>query len=274
MEPSVSVPIENAQRPAAVAAAEPALDPLAPLVQVPGVAGLSAEPDIPVGEGAHRRLAEQDRARRAQALHHRRIALRDPVGPGFGAPGGAHSGHIEEVLERVGNAVQRPEGTSRAQERVHGVRLGAGPLRGHGHEALEKGRNLLDTGQIDLRKAAARQFARADPVRQMSDGGEGDVLVPRRQGTRIRFAPPYRLLGTGGSEARQARIEAGRWRQVVGEGERAPIPRVLDLGRQVALHRGALRLRVAQAHQPLRRGDRFGFRTPSRFSPSFEPLRS
>src|SRR6185437_3820606 len=90
MLPSVSLPIENPTRPAAVAAPGPAL-----------------EPDVVERERAHAQLCHQHRACLIQPRHHRRVRSRDAVSKRLRAVGRGDAGRIEQVLHAKRNAVQR-----------------------------------------------------------------------------------------------------------------------------------------------------------------------
>ena len=99
---------------AATAAAEPLDEPPGVCSRVERVAGLAGR----VGRelGGHR-LAEDDRAGRAQALDHRGIVVGRAAGVQHGAVLGRHVGGVDDVLDADRQAVQRAGGVALARTR-------------------------------------------------------------------------------------------------------------------------------------------------------------
>ena len=221
------------------------------LVEIPGIAGPAAVPDVVIGESADRGLPEQHRARRAQLADDRRVGIGNPVAEGLGAPSGRDAFGVEEVLETIRNAVERAQIDARAHERVRGVRLRQGALAGHGGEALELRAERFDAGEVDLRQPAACQRAGGEPGGKLPDCREGDVLVIVRNGLRRGPPKPQRSLRRRHAKRRQPRIEAGRHRQGIQEAHFAPGERGGDLPLQIADHLAAFGRSVGDAHDAL-----------------------
>jgi hypothetical protein len=178
--PPVSLPIENATRPAAVAAPGPALEPDAPssgshgfMVWPPNQMSFSASAPrlslaISTAPAAFRRATTARRRRHAVAIE-------------FGAPGGGDAFRVEQVLHAVGNAVQRSAVAAGGDLAVGLARLRQRVLGRQRDHARRRGRRRRDARQVDAGQALGGQRARLDPARQLRDRGIGDVLVARRQ---------------------------------------------------------------------------------------------
>src|SRR5205823_10741142 len=90
----------------------------------------------PVGELVQVLLAENHRARLAQAAHHRRVAVRNPLPQDGRAGGGPYAGGEEDVLQTDGDAVQRPAAAPRRQLVRQAPRLVERLVAADGEEAV------------------------------------------------------------------------------------------------------------------------------------------
>ena len=77
IDPCVSVPIENATQPAAVADPGPGRRSARPFLRVPRIVGAAAEPAIALRQRAERELGDEHRAGVAQPLDDRGVVVED-----------------------------------------------------------------------------------------------------------------------------------------------------------------------------------------------------
>ena len=152
----------------------------------PRVHGLSAEPDVIEGECAQAELGNQHGAGIVQALHDDGVFLRNAVAEGLGAVGGGDAGGVEQVLAAPGDAVQWAAVMSGGDLGVGLLRLFEGEVAGQGDDATQLGIELLEAVEIDVCKPLRGEPAVLDPLRELGDWGERDVLVARGQRTRDR----------------------------------------------------------------------------------------
>lgn len=173
IEPAPSVPSASGARPAATAADAPARPARRPL-QVPriaGDAGQRAGGDALVAEFRRRGLADDDGARRLEARDRDRIGPRDVLGMDVRAVRRALAGDVDQVLDRDGHAMQRPE------RRTGGDRGLGRP--GRGHRLVAAGADIgvdrrlrpVDRVQHGLDIGHGRQRATADHRRRASRAG-------------------------------------------------------------------------------------------------------
>ena len=115
--------------------------------------------DADAGEGEFRHvgLGDDDGARRAQALHHRRIVLSRLalLGQHFGAGARHLAGDVEQILEGHDGAVEGPERNAGACARIGGIGRGLGLLAIDG----EAGARALAVRIIDARKRGLETLA-------------------------------------------------------------------------------------------------------------------
>ena len=161
-----------------------------------GVEGVGARAELG-GVG----LAEDDRARRLQALHHERVVVGHAVLEDLRALGRADALREREVLDRDRHAMERPERRT-ARER------GGGPprrlerlLRGDRAIRVQRRIHLLDPREDRARHLERRHPAAADQRRERGGGGEAELRVGHRHLSR-----PSTFTGPGpcGDRARRA----------------------------------------------------------------------
>jgi hypothetical protein len=151
------------------------------LLEIPRVLGASLKPEVALGQCAHRKLGNQDRARLIEPLDHSGVAGRDAILEGLGAPGGRDALGVEEVLHAVRDAVERAAILPGADLLIGGGRLFERQALGEGHEAQQLGPVLLHAGQVHLCQVGGRHRARADQRCDARDRPEGQLLEIRRR---------------------------------------------------------------------------------------------
>ena len=113
---SVSLPIANPTSPAAVAEAEPALDPRDPSSVFHGITGSPAIPDVAIGERTQADFSEQHGSGCGETADDLRIRFGHATGEGLGTPAGGDAGGVQNVLRAIGNAVQRAQPSACAEQ--------------------------------------------------------------------------------------------------------------------------------------------------------------
>ena len=131
-------------------------------------------------------LAEQDRARVAQALRDRTVPAGNVVPVDLRAAGRADSLCLEQVLQRDGDAVQRTADPAGREVLGRAPRVGARALRGHGDVRVDARVQPLDAPQVRLAELERRELARAERHRSACD----------RQSTQIEIAHPQSISPT------------------------------------------------------------------------------
>ena len=172
---------------------------------IPGIAGLAAIPDVAIGERADTGLAQQHRTGCRQAADDLGIRLRNAIGERLGTPAGGDAGGIQDVLGAVWDAVQRTEPGTRSEQVVRPPRLRERQRVRHRREAAQRRITPPDAVKIDLREPHRTELAAGDPCGQVTDRGEGDILVGH--GQRGSGARDVRRRLRRHGEAGQPRVE-------------------------------------------------------------------
>jgi hypothetical protein len=125
-----------------------------------------------MGEFPCCRFAEQDPASGAELLCHHGILCRDVIGQQLRLRRGPDPGRLDDVLQAIGNAVQRA-----ARTIAHDLCLGRsralpGKLGGQGDKAHQLVVNRRDALQVGLSQLDRRQLALGDPARCLGDRDE------------------------------------------------------------------------------------------------------
>ena len=123
----------------------------------------------------HVQLAENDRARGAQAANDFGISLRDAVGRTANSIAGWHAGEIDIVLDGDRDAVDRAQALFHPRPAGGRCRLRNGAIAAKRDEAVEISTDALCSGEV-----AARQFQRIcltgpDQTSKLGRGLEGQV---------------------------------------------------------------------------------------------------
>ena len=119
IEPRVSLPMAKPTRPAAVAAAEPAEEPLEPWSSFHGLRVVPPNQTSPQASSPSVSLATSTAPAALEPLDDRRVLVDDLVAERPGAPGRAVAAHREEVLGAPRDAVQRPARAAGGELAVH-----------------------------------------------------------------------------------------------------------------------------------------------------------
>ena len=153
IEPRVSVPIAKPTSPAAVAEPGPADDPLDPLLRVPRIVGLAAEPVVALRQRAHRELRDEDRAGVAQPLDDGGVVVEDLILKRAGAPRRRDALGREQVLRAPGDAVKRPSVSAGADLAIGLRRLRQREILGQRDDAVQLRPVLLQPIEVHLRQS-------------------------------------------------------------------------------------------------------------------------
>ena len=157
----------NATRPAAVALAGPALEPLEALGQVPRVLGLAAEPAIALGELAGGELGEEDGAGVAEHFNDAGVFVDHLVLVGGGAPGGLVAFDRDDVFGAPRNAVQRPFVAAGRDLAIGLFGLRARDVVKEGDDAVEGAVVLVQPRQVHLGELGRGDLAGPDERREL-----------------------------------------------------------------------------------------------------------
>jgi hypothetical protein len=134
------------------------------------VIGFTAE-----GEFRSVGLAEQHRARSAQARDDRRITVGYEVTTAQRPPGGYDTPGIERILDRDRQTVQRTAEVSRGRFAVERIGLGAGAFGSQLHHRVDPRIDRLDTRQAGFHRVTGTEFAGTDR-RGDATGGPVDKI--------------------------------------------------------------------------------------------------
>jgi hypothetical protein len=131
-----------------------------------------------------RELADQHGTGGAQARNHGRVRRRAMVPPQFRMAGGGKPGDVDDVLDRIGNAVQRPAPRSARDFGLRRLRFGQRALRRDQQEGVDRRIDVVDPLEQRLGQLDRRQFARGDAARCFGERHVGEVghagLLPSR----------------------------------------------------------------------------------------------
>ena len=169
----MSVPSAAYAHPAATAAADP---PLEPPVMCDRSHGLCVGTVVrvvigrPVGELAHVRLADDDRARTPQPAHDGGVVDGDEAGEDLRPGSGAQPRGPDVVLERHGHAVQRPAVAPTQDFGFGAGGLAAGPIGIDRDERVQTRPILLDAAEQRLDQLARRHLAGGHERSDLLDG--------------------------------------------------------------------------------------------------------
>ena len=145
---------------------------------VPGVAGGAVHrvEALPVGQrDRHVGLAEQHRAGGLQALHQQRVASGDVAGVGRVAVGGGQPGHVEALLHRDRQAVQRAPALAARQGRIGGAGTVAGAVGIQHHHRVDRAAQAADAAQVVVQQFQCGQLAPAQAAGQFMGGQKGQI---------------------------------------------------------------------------------------------------
>jgi hypothetical protein len=106
------------------------------------------------------------------ARHHQPVGGGDMVGEQGRSVGGSHPGRVLEILDRDGQAVQRPEWRARGGARVCLSRLGECAVGFDGHDGAQRPVAMRDAVEVRGDHFDRRQLAVADRA------GEGPCGAP------------------------------------------------------------------------------------------------
>ena len=155
-------------------------------VGVPGVERRAPEAALAVpahAEIRHVGAAGHDRARRAQPLDRRSVALRVRLCEAGDAVRGRGPGDLDVLLDGAGHAVERPERLA-ARERLVGAAGGSERLLGeHDGDGVEARVDRLDACEVRLDGLARRDVARADRRGELR-GARAPEIGRQRHGAR------------------------------------------------------------------------------------------
>ncbi len=128
---------------------------------VPGVAaGAVVRVDVghPQSDLVHVEFAEQDRPGVEQALHAGRVGFGNVILKEQRTAGGGHAGGPVQVLQRQGDAVQRPAPLASADLGLRQPGLLQGEIRGHRQVAVHQRVDPLDARQVRLGQLHGRDL--------------------------------------------------------------------------------------------------------------------
>jgi hypothetical protein len=132
-------------------------------------------------------LAQQYAAGFAQSRGGDAVLLRHDVQAQFRMAGRADAGRIVNVLQRVGDAVERPSVMACLEFRIGAAGIFQGALFGHQHEGVQRAIARGDAGQSVPRKGFGGDFAGAQ---ETAHSGDGEIL-------RVHYLSPRRKTFDG-----------------------------------------------------------------------------
>jgi hypothetical protein len=253
IEPPVSVPTAKPTRPAAVAAAGPADDPLEPRDVSHGFFVLPPNQTSPIASSPV--VSLQDGARLAHALDGGGVDRRHVILVGVGAPRGADVPGREQILDAVRDAVERPLVTAGANLSIRRGRLRAREILGQRHHALQRVAVPLQAGEIQLGQLGRGNQPRLDERGERRQRQERDLIVGRacrearaidvQRGVRRRASRPRRAARRADRRARVGFERESRLDVVV---DRNPAQRVVVLPVDADVRRHQIVLGVGEDH--------------------------
>ena len=153
---------------------------------LPGIvrdAGQRAVADAHPAELGRRRLAEDDRARAAQARDHGVVGVRDVAAAQMGAILDLHAAHGLVILDRHRHAVQRPDRLALGQRAIGRLGCVHRLLRRQIGEGVQPGLERRDAIEHGGRELDGRQFLGADGVDQLGRRGKAEIDVIHGDGS-------------------------------------------------------------------------------------------
>ena len=149
-----------------------------PMIGIPGIARRDDRGVITdAGEFGHYQLSDQHRARRAQPADDGGVLGGNAIPKDFRTAGGSYALGIDQVLGRVGNAVQRTPVVSLGNLIFGEACLTQREIRAHGNERMQLLLERLDAFQGGLGEFDGRDFPPLD-----QRGGPGDGITVQQRG--------------------------------------------------------------------------------------------
>jgi collagen type III alpha len=185
-------------------------------VEVPGIEGLAAEPDVVEGEGAEGELGDEDCASLIEAVDDGGVGGWDAVAEGLGAIGGGNAGGVEEVFGAPGDAVEGTAVVASGHFLIGAAGLLEGVVGGEGDDAVEPGVEAAEAVEVDLREALGGELAALDPAGELMNGGVGNVFVGGGERTGVGGGAEEAVAGGTGGLAGRDGLDVrpgleGRW---------------------------------------------------------------
>ena len=159
IEPPVSEPIAMRTMRAPIAVPEPDEEPPVTCCGIPRIARRrkrQIEAWAADGELVRRELAQQYAAGLAQSRGGDTVLLRHDIQTQLRMAGRADAGGVVNVLQRVGDAVERPAIAPRLQFLIGAARIVQGAIFGDQHEGMQRSVARGDAGQSVARKRFRR----------------------------------------------------------------------------------------------------------------------
>ena len=91
-----------------------------------------------------------------------------------GAAGGGNAGHVDEILEGQGDAVERAQVVAAGNGLFRRGGCGAGPVRHHLDVGGEARVEIVDAVEVVAGQLQGRQLALLEPGGQFGNGGKGE----------------------------------------------------------------------------------------------------
>ena len=176
IEPPVSEPIAMRTMRAPIAVPEPDDEPPVTCSRIPRIARRrerQIEARTADGELVRRELAQQHAAGLAQPRGGDAVLLRHHVQPQLGMAGRADAGGVVDVLQRIGDAVERPAVAARLQFRIGAAGIFQRAILGDQDEGVQR---AVARGDACQRVARQRLGGDGAGAQQAAHLGDGEVL--------------------------------------------------------------------------------------------------
>ena len=123
-------------------------------------------------------FAEQHAAGRGQLSGHHTVRSRNVMESQFGVAGGTNAGGVVNILDGIGNAVQRAEVFADGKFRVRAGSIGQSAVGGEGDERVHLRINLGDAVERGLGEGEGGRGASAQLLAGVQDGKFGHAVSP------------------------------------------------------------------------------------------------